>query len=155
MHCLFWPNVGDVKMMPLMSYMMNIMRILGHKIFCRNLKIISMSIRTCNVECIVTQQDYKRWYQKRDFHLSTRILEFSCLTRNTIRDARNILNILPILAKMPVLSIWKRRKNYWLTSHILWLIRVGGAKLIVHSIFWVKYQRWKQTPLLSFWNEWH
>ena len=39
MHCLFRSNVGKVKMMPLMPYMTNIMRILGHKIFNRKLKI--------------------------------------------------------------------------------------------------------------------
>ena len=44
MHCLFRSNVGDIKM-PLMSYMTNIMRILGHKIFNRKMKINSMSIR--------------------------------------------------------------------------------------------------------------
>ena len=29
MHCLFRTNVGDVKMMPFMSYITNIMRLLG------------------------------------------------------------------------------------------------------------------------------
>ena len=71
MHCLFRSNVGDVKMMPFMSYITNIMRILGHKIFYRKLKINSMSIRTGNVEYIMTQKDHKCWYQKCDFHLST------------------------------------------------------------------------------------
>ena len=35
---------------------------------------------------------------------------------------------------MHVLSICKRCKNLQLTSPSLWLIRVGGAKLIVHNI---------------------
>ena len=68
----------------------------------------SMSIRTGNVEYIMTKIDHKIRYQKCDFHLSTP-LEFSCLTRNTIRDARNILKI--SVAKMHVLSICKRCKN--------------------------------------------
>ena len=46
MHCLFRSNVDEVKSMPLLYYIMNIMRILGHKFFYRNLKINSMSIRT-------------------------------------------------------------------------------------------------------------
>ena len=45
MYCLFRSNVGDVKMMPFMSYIMNIMCILGHKILNRKLKINSMSIK--------------------------------------------------------------------------------------------------------------
>ena len=60
MHCLFRPNVGDVKMMPLMPYMTNIMCILGNKIFCSNLKINSMSIKTGIVKCIMAQKDHKR-----------------------------------------------------------------------------------------------
>ena len=71
MHCLFRSNVGDVKMMPFMSYITNIMRILGHKIFYRKLKINSVSIRTGNVEYIMKQKDHKCWYQKCDFHLLT------------------------------------------------------------------------------------
>ena len=71
MHCLFRSNVGDVKMMPLMSDITNIMRILGHKIFYRKLKFNFMSIRIDNVEYIMTQTDHKCRYQKCDFHLST------------------------------------------------------------------------------------
>ena len=71
MNCLFRSNVGDVKMMPLMPYMTTTMRILGHKIFYRKLKITSMSIRTGNVEYIMTQKYHKSRYQKCDFHLST------------------------------------------------------------------------------------
>ena len=71
MHCLFQSNGGDVKMMPFMSYITNIMRILGHKIFERILKINSMSIRTDNVEYIMTQTDHKCRYQKCEFHLKT------------------------------------------------------------------------------------
>ena len=59
MHCLFRSNVGDVKMMPFMSYITNIMRKLGRKIFNRKLKINSTSIRTGNVEYVVTQKDHK------------------------------------------------------------------------------------------------
>ena len=71
MHCLFLSNVGDVKMMPFMSYITNIIRILAYKIFNRKLKINSMSIRTGNVDYIITQKDHKCRYQKCDFHLST------------------------------------------------------------------------------------
>ena len=71
MHCLFRSNVDDVKMMPLMSYITNTMHILGHKIFNRKLKNNSMSIRTGNVEYIMTQKDHKCRYQKCDFYLST------------------------------------------------------------------------------------
>ena len=46
---------GDVKMMPFMSYLTYIMHLLGHKIFTRKLKTNSMSIRTSNVEYIMTQ----------------------------------------------------------------------------------------------------
>ena len=49
-HCVFRSNVDDVKMVPLMPYRTNIMRLLGHKVFHRKLKINSMSIRTDNVE---------------------------------------------------------------------------------------------------------
>ena len=52
MHCLFRPNVGDVKIMLLMPYLTNIMRILGQKIFYRKMKLNSISIRTGNVEYI-------------------------------------------------------------------------------------------------------
>ena len=71
MHCLFRSNVGDVKMMPFMSYITNIMRMLGHKIFYKKFKINSMSIMTGNVEYIMTQKDQKCRYQKCDFYLST------------------------------------------------------------------------------------
>ena len=71
MHCMFQSNVVDVRMMPFMPYITNIMRILGHKIFYRKLKINSMSITTSNVEYIMTQKDHKCRYQKCDFHLST------------------------------------------------------------------------------------
>ena len=91
MHCVFRSNVDDVKLMLLMPYMTSIMRTLGHKIFHRKLKINSMSIRTVNVEYIMTQKDHKCQYQKCDFHLLTPSLEFSCLTRNKIRNVRNIL----------------------------------------------------------------
>ena len=50
-----------------------------------------MSIRMGNVEYIMAQKDHKCRYQKYDFHLSTTPLELSCLTRNAMRDARNIL----------------------------------------------------------------
>ena len=83
MHCLFPSNIGDVKMMPFMSYITNIMRILGRKIFYRKLKINYMSIRPSKVEYIMTQKDHKCRYQKCDFHLSIPLgfsLEFSCLT---------------------------------------------------------------------------
>ena len=73
MHCLFRSNVGDVKMMPFMSYITNIMRILGNKIFYRKLKINFLSIRTGNVEYIMKQKDHTCRYQKCDFHLSTPI----------------------------------------------------------------------------------
>ena len=59
MYCLFRSNVGDVKMMPFMSYIMNIMCILGHKILNRKLKINSMSIRTGNIDYIMKQKDHK------------------------------------------------------------------------------------------------
>ena len=72
-HCLFPSNVGDVKMIPFMSYITNTIRISGHKIFYRKLKINSPSIRTGNVEYTMTQKDHKSRYQKRDFHLSTPI----------------------------------------------------------------------------------
>ena len=71
MHCQFRSNVGDVKMMPFMSYITNTMRLSGHKIFYRKLKINSVSIRTGNVEYIIPQKDHKCRYQKCDFHLST------------------------------------------------------------------------------------
>ena len=71
MHCLIPANVGDVKIMPFTSYTTNIMRILGHKIFNRKLKIYSMSIRTGNVEFTTTQKDHTCRYQKCGFHLST------------------------------------------------------------------------------------
>ena len=64
MHCLFLSNVGDVKLMPFMSYITNIMRILGHNIFYRKLKINSMSNRMGNVEYITTEKDHKCRYQK-------------------------------------------------------------------------------------------
>ena len=99
-YCLFRLNVDDVKMMPFMPYITKTMRILGHKIFNRKLKINSMSIRTINVECIKTKKDHKCRYQKCDFPLFDLPQEFSCLTRNTIRDARNILQI--SVAKMHV-----------------------------------------------------
>ena len=58
MHYLFRSNLGDVKMMLFMSYITYKMRLLGHKIFNRILKISSMSIRTGNVEYIMTQKDH-------------------------------------------------------------------------------------------------
>ena len=84
MTCMFRLNVGEVKIMTCMSYITSIMRILGHKIFHRKLKINSMAIRTGNVEYIMTQKDHKCRYQKCAFHLSTPPpLEFGCLTCNT------------------------------------------------------------------------
>ena len=71
MNCLFRSNVGDVKIMPFMSYITDIIGILGHKIFYRKLKINSMSIRTGNVEYIMTQKDHKCRYQKWNLHLLT------------------------------------------------------------------------------------
>ena len=50
MRCRFRSNVVDVRMMPFMSYITNIMCLLGHKIFNRKLKINSMSVRMGNVE---------------------------------------------------------------------------------------------------------
>ena len=47
---LFPSNEEDVKMMPLISYMTNIMRIFGYKIFYRKLKTNSLSIRLGNVQ---------------------------------------------------------------------------------------------------------
>ena len=44
MHCRFRSNVDDVKMMSFMSYITNAMRILGHKIFNRKLKINSYQL---------------------------------------------------------------------------------------------------------------
>ena len=67
MHCLFLSNVGDGKMMPFMSYITNIMRILGYKMCNRKLKINSMSIRTSNVDYIMTQKDHKCRYQKCEY----------------------------------------------------------------------------------------
>ena len=69
MHCLFRSNVGDVKMMPFMSYTTYMMRILGHKTFDRKMKINSMSIMTGNVEYIMTQKDHKSRYKECDVHL--------------------------------------------------------------------------------------
>ena len=71
MHCLFRSKVSDVKMMPFLLIITNIIRILGHKIFNRIVKINFMSIRTGYVENIMTQKDNKCPYQKCDFHLST------------------------------------------------------------------------------------
>ena len=96
MHCLFRSNVVDVRMLSLISYIKNIKRIFGNKIFYRKLKINSMSIRTGNDEYIMTQKDHKYRYQKCDFHFSTPpppLVELSYLTRYTIRDAKNILQI--------------------------------------------------------------
>ena len=62
MHYLFRLIVGDVRM---------IMRIMGHKIFNRKLKINSMSIGLGNVDYIMTQKDHKCRYQNCDFHLLT------------------------------------------------------------------------------------
>ena len=70
-HCLFRSNVGEVKMMPFMSYTTNIMRILGNTFFYKKLKINFLTIRTGYVENIMTQKDLKCRYQKCDFHLST------------------------------------------------------------------------------------
>ena len=69
MHCLFRSNVADVRMMAFVSYMTNIMGILGHKILYIKLKINFMSSRTANVEYIMIQKDHKCLYQKCDFHL--------------------------------------------------------------------------------------
>ena len=44
---------------------------IGAKIFYRKLKINTISMRTGNVEYIMTQKDHKCRYQKCDFHLST------------------------------------------------------------------------------------
>ena len=71
MYCLFRSNVGDVKKMPFMSYITNIMRILGQKVFDRKLKINSMSFRRCYVIYIMTQKEHRFRYQKCYFHLST------------------------------------------------------------------------------------
>ena len=69
MNCLFRSNVGDVKMMPFMSYITNIMRILVQKIFNRTLKINSISFKRCNIECIMTQKEHKCRYNQCDFQL--------------------------------------------------------------------------------------
>ena len=71
MHCLFRSNVGDVRMMPFMSYITSIMRILGHKFFNRKLKDNSISIRIGNVDYIMTQKLHKCRYQECDFYLLT------------------------------------------------------------------------------------
>ena len=70
MHRLFQSNVGYVNIMPFMFYIVNEMRILGHRIFYRKMKINSMSVRTVNVEYIMRQKGHKCRYQKCDFHLS-------------------------------------------------------------------------------------
>ena len=49
-------RVNFNKMVPLIPNMMNIMRILGLKIFYRKLKMNSMSIRMGHVEYIMTQK---------------------------------------------------------------------------------------------------
>ena len=49
MHCLFRLNMGDVEMMPFMSYITNLMSILGNTIFHRKMKINFTSFRRCNV----------------------------------------------------------------------------------------------------------
>ena len=71
MHCLFRSNVGDVKMMPLLSYMTNIMRILRQIFFNKKFKVNSMSVWKGNVEYIMTQGGTKRQYQRCNIHLST------------------------------------------------------------------------------------
>ena len=70
MHCLFRSNLDDVKIMPLKPKMTNIMRVLGHEILYRKMKINFMSIRMGNVDYIITQKDNICRYQKCDFHLS-------------------------------------------------------------------------------------
>ena len=70
MHCLIRSNVGDVKMTDT-TYRTDIMRILGHKIFVRKLKINFMSTRKGSVEYSIAQEDKKRRHQKCDFHCST------------------------------------------------------------------------------------
>ena len=67
-YCLFLSNVCDVKMMPFMPYITNIIHLLGYKIFNRKLKINSMSIWTGNVDYIMTQKDHKCRYQKCAFN---------------------------------------------------------------------------------------
>ena len=52
-----------------------------------------MSIMTGNVDYIVTQKDNIYVGIKSVIFTSRPPLEFSCLTRNTKRDARNILQI--------------------------------------------------------------
>ena len=49
----------------------NFMSYIGAQNLLQKLKINSMSIRTGNVEYIMTQKDDKCWYQKCDFLLST------------------------------------------------------------------------------------
>ena len=71
MHCLFRLNVGDVEMMPVISYITNIMSTLGHKIFYRKLKINSTSFRRCDVEYIMAQKEHNCLNQNFDFRLST------------------------------------------------------------------------------------
>ena len=68
------------------------MYLLEYKIFQRKLKMNSMSIRKGNVEYIIAQKDHKRRHQKCSFHWSIP-LSFTCLTRSTIRDARNTFQI--------------------------------------------------------------
>ena len=90
MYYLFRSNVADVKILPLMHYMTNIMCILGHKIFNRKMKI-----KTGNIEYIMTQKDHKCRYQICDFfYLSTpfRIkLSFSLLVTQSAMQKKNIL----------------------------------------------------------------
>ena len=82
MHWLIRTNVGDVKMVSLIPYRKNILHTLGHKIFYRKWKINSMSVKRGNVEYIMTHKDQ-----------IDNLLELSCLIRNEIRDARNILQM--------------------------------------------------------------
>ena len=79
MHCLFLSNVGDVKLVPFISDITNIMRILGHNIFYTKLKINSMSITTGNVQYIMTEKDHNCRYQECDFHLSIPLLNLVVL----------------------------------------------------------------------------
>ena len=60
---LFRSNEGDVKRMPLMHCRTNIIHLLEHTIYYRQLKINSMSVRGDTVKYFMTQKDHKRRYR--------------------------------------------------------------------------------------------
>ena len=84
--CLFRSNVSDVKMVPVMPYRTNVARIFGHKIIYRKLKRTVMLNTSWQRE--ITSVGIKSVIFN-----GRSTLELSCRTRNTLRDARNILQI--------------------------------------------------------------